>query len=178
MQALAAAGWLHVWEDASRIGGRPRYALPTARALALAHEALLASSAGTPTERIAALLYRARPRRPLVLAPRVTPAFLAHQRECNDLLIAYAGIPGAKLLWSTSLDRPLPLAASSISLPQSDYLLVLNSAASPRSSSGSTTAGMNGWRTFAARRQNATPPLPHGPRSYNSCSASRGSWCG
>lgn len=126
MQALAADGWLHVWEDASRIGGRPRYALPTARALALAHETLLASSVGTPTERIAALLFRARPRRALVLAPRVTPAFLAHQRECNDLLIAYAGIPGARLLWSTSLDRPLPLSASGLALPQPDYLLVLS----------------------------------------------------
>lgn len=131
IQALDAGGWLDVWEDASRIGGRPRYALPTARALVLAHEALLASSAGTPTERIAALLLRARPRRPLVLAPRVTPAFLAHQRECNDLLIAYASIPGAKLLWSTSLDRPLPLAASHVALPQPDYLLVVDVSGRP-----------------------------------------------
>ena len=59
LQALAAAGWLRVWEDVSRIGGRPRYALPTARALVLAHETLLASSAGTPAERLAALLFRA-----------------------------------------------------------------------------------------------------------------------
>jgi hypothetical protein len=125
MQALAADGWLHVWEDASRLGGRPRYALPTTRALVLAHEALRAGSTGTPTERIAALLLRARPRQPLVLPLRSTPAFLSHQRECNDLLIAYGRIPGARLLWSTSLDRPLPLSASGIALPQPDYLLVV-----------------------------------------------------
>jgi len=125
LQSLAADGWLHVWEDVSRIGGRPRYALPTTRALVLAHDALQASSAGTPTERIAELLLRARPRRPLVLPPRATPAFLAHQRECNDLLIAYARIPNARLLWSTTLDRPLPLHAAGIALPQPDYVLVL-----------------------------------------------------
>jgi hypothetical protein len=64
-------------------------------------------------------------RRPLVLAPRVTPAFLAHQRECNDLLIAYSRIPDVRLLWATSLERPLPPHVRGIALPQPDYLLVL-----------------------------------------------------
>ncbi|MEO8381154.1 MAG: replication-relaxation family protein [Acidobacteriota bacterium] len=131
LQALVADGWLDVWEDVSRIGGRPRYVLPTTRALVLAHNALQASSAGTPTECIAALLLRARTRRPLVLRPRVTPAFLAHQRECNDLLIAYARIPNARLLWSTTLDRPLPLHAAGIALPQPDYVLVLEQHGTP-----------------------------------------------
>lgn len=131
LQALAADGWLDVWEDVSRIGGRPRYALPTTRALVLAHDSLQASSAGMPTERIAALLLRARPRRPLVLPPRATPAFLPHQRECNDLLIAYRRIPNARLLWSTTLDRPLPLHAAGVALPQPDYVLVLEQHGAP-----------------------------------------------
>lgn len=131
VQALAADGWLRVWEDVSRVGGRPRYALPTPRALGLAHNELQARSTGTATEPIATLLLRARPRRPLVLPPRATPAFLPHQRECNDLLIAYAGIPGARLLWATTLDRPLPLTASGIALPQPDSLLVVELGGTP-----------------------------------------------
>jgi hypothetical protein len=131
LHALAALGWLHIWEDVSRIGGRPRYALPTRRALTLAMDALHAASIGQASERLASLTLRGRPRRPLVLAPRVTPAFLAHQRECNDLLLAYARIPGARLLWSTSFDRPFPLHAAGIPLPQPDSVLVLERGGTP-----------------------------------------------
>ncbi len=131
LRALAAAGWLHIWEDVSRIGGRPRYAVPTRRALALTMDALHAASIGQASERPASLMLRGRPRRPLVLAPRTTPAFLAHQRECNDLLIAYARISGARLLWSTSFDRPFPLHARGLALPQPDYAVILERAGAP-----------------------------------------------
>jgi hypothetical protein len=131
LRALALDGWLHVWEDVSRIGGRPRYALPTRRALALAMDALHAASVGQPSERLASLMLRGRPRRPLVLLPRTTPAFLAHQRECNDLLMAYRRIPGARLLWSTSFDRPFPLQARGIPLPQPDYVMILECGGAP-----------------------------------------------
>ena len=67
-------------------------------------------------------------RRPLVLTPRVTPAFLTHQREVNDLLIAYGSIPNVRLHWATSFDRPLPLQVRGIALPQPDYVLVLDDA--------------------------------------------------
>jgi hypothetical protein len=125
LRALAADGWLRVWEDVSRIGGRPRYALPTRRALALALDLLQSTSIGQPTERLASVLLRGRPRRLLLLHPRATPAFLAHQRECNDLLLAYRHIPGVRLLWSTSFDRPFPLHPAGITLPQPDYILIL-----------------------------------------------------
>lgn len=131
LRALAAEGWLHVWEDVSRIGGRPRYALPTRRALALAVDVLQRTSVGLPTERLAGVVLRGRPRRPLLLHPRATPAFLAHQRECNDLLLAYRRIPGARLLWSTSFDRPFPLHAHGVTLPQPDYVLVLEHNGTP-----------------------------------------------
>lgn len=127
---LAAAGWLRIWEDASAFGGRPRYALPTRRTLALAVGALHTESGGSASSQVAALLLRAR-LRPLVLAPRETPAFLAHQRECNDLLIAYAAIPGTRLLWATSFDRPLPLAMHGVPLPQPDYVLILEHGGMP-----------------------------------------------
>lgn len=125
LRALAAGGWLIVWEDVSRIGGRPRYALPTRRALTLATDALLHDSIGTAAERVAALLLRGLPRRPLVLPPRATPAFLAHQRECNELLLAATRIPGVRVLWATTLDRPFPLHASGVPLPQPDFVLIL-----------------------------------------------------
>lgn len=125
LHALAAHGWLHIWEDVSRIGGRPRYAVPTRRALTLAMDTLHAASIGHVTERLASLMLRGRSRRPLVLAPRVTPAFLAHQRECNDLLLAFARIQGARLLWSTSFDRPFPLQDAGVALPQPDFVLIL-----------------------------------------------------
>lgn len=125
LRALAAGGWLTVWEDVSRIGGRPRYAIPTRRALALATDALLHESIGTLAERVAALLLRGQPRRPLVLPPRATPAFLAHQRECNELLLATTRILGARVLWATTLDRPFPLHASGVPLPQPDFVLIL-----------------------------------------------------
>lgn len=128
LHALAAQGWLQIWEDVSRIGGRPRYALPTRRALALGIGVLRAESMGQASDGLASLMLRGRSRRPLVLVPRVTPAFLAHQRECNDLLLAYARIPGVRLLWSTSFDRPFPLQAHGVSLPQPDYVLLLERA--------------------------------------------------
>jgi hypothetical protein len=131
LHALAAKGWLHVWEDVSRIGGHPRYALPTQRSLAFALDALHAASIRQASERLASLMLRSRPRRPLVLHPRTTPAFLAHQRECNDLLLAYRRIPAAHLLWSTSFDRPFPLRARGVALPQPDYVMLLERGGAP-----------------------------------------------
>jgi hypothetical protein len=131
LHALAANGWLHIWEDVSRIGGRPRYALPTQRSLAFALDALHAASIRHASARLASLMLRGRPRRPLVLHPRTTPAFLAHQRECNDLLLAYRRIPAAHLLWSTSFDRPFPLRERGVALPQPDYVMLLERGGAP-----------------------------------------------
>jgi hypothetical protein len=128
---LAADGWLRIWEDVSRIGGHPRYALPTRRALAVALDRLSTENVGHASERLASRLLRAAPRRPLVLMPRVTPAFLAHQRECNDLLIAYRRIPDTRLLWATSFERPFPSHLREVALPQPDYVLILERAGTP-----------------------------------------------
>ncbi|HEX8254181.1 MAG TPA: replication-relaxation family protein [Thermoanaerobaculia bacterium] len=128
LHALADAGWITTWEDVSRIGGRPKYALPTRRALTVAHTLLAAGALPTAAAQTASLLLRSAPRRPLVLAQRSTPGFLAHQRECNDLLLAFATIPGVRLLWATSSDRPLPLRAGGIALPQPDAVLVIERA--------------------------------------------------
>jgi hypothetical protein len=131
LHALAANGWLHIWEDVSRIGGRPRYALPTQRSLIFAWDALRAASIGQASERLSSLMLRGRPRRPFVLRSRETPAFLAHQRECNDLLLAYTHIQGARPVWSTSFDRPFPLHAAGIALPQPDVALILERGGRP-----------------------------------------------
>lgn len=122
VQELAAAGWLRVWEDVAHVGGRPRYAIPTRRALTSTLPALRdVDRCG----QLAPLMLPRHPRRPLVLAPRTTPAFLAHQREVNDLLIAYGAIPATRVLWATSWDRPFPLHIANLALPQPDYVLVL-----------------------------------------------------
>jgi len=131
LAALAASGWVRIWEDVSVRGGHPRYALPTRRSLALAIDCLRAESRGHPHEQLAALMLRHAARRPLVLAPRRTPAFLAHQRECNDLLLAYGGCLGSRIRWASSLDRPLPASARGIVLPQPDYVLLLDQSGEP-----------------------------------------------
>lgn len=125
LHRLAEDGWLRIWEDASLLGGRPRYALPTRRALAVALDGLRAASADQPTARLASIMLPHSPRRPLRFTARMTPAFLRHQRECNDLLIAFAEMPGVRLRWATAWDRPFPLRAARIALPQPDYVLVL-----------------------------------------------------
>jgi len=128
---LAADGWLRIWEDVAVVGGRPRYAVPTRRALAIATAILRAESHGRPTERVLSAMLRAEVRRPLALLPRITPAFLAHQRECNELLVAYGHAPGIRVLLATSFDRPFALDRSAITLPQPDYVLVLEQAGRP-----------------------------------------------
>jgi len=128
---LAAEGWVRIWEDVSQRGGHPRYALPTRRALALAIDALRAESRGRPSEQLIALLLRHSARRPLVFAPRRTPSFLAHQRECNDLLLSYARHLGPRLLWASSSDRPFPAFAHGVPLPQPDYVLLLDCGGQP-----------------------------------------------
>ncbi|MBV8517683.1 MAG: replication-relaxation family protein [Acidobacteria bacterium] len=128
VRALAEQGWLRTWEDVSRVGGRPRYAVPSRRALAVARQMLAADAAASTATHIASVVLRHADRRPLVLAPRVTPGFLSHQREVNDLLIAYGSIQDVRLHWATSFDRPLPLHARGLALPQPDYVLVLDDA--------------------------------------------------
>lgn len=125
LHRLAVNGWLRIWEDASQLGGRPRYALLTRRALAVALDELRAERPEQSTAHLASIMLPRSPRRPLRFTARVTPAFLPHQRECNDLLIAFAEMPGVRLLWATALDRPFPLRAAGIALPQPDYVLVL-----------------------------------------------------
>jgi hypothetical protein len=128
LHSLADAGWITTWEDVSRIGGRPKYALPTRRTLTVAHTLLAAGALPTAAALTASLLLRSAPRRPLVFTQRSTPGFLAHQRECNDLLLAYGTIPDLRLLWATASDRPLPLHAGGIALPQPDSVLVVKRA--------------------------------------------------
>jgi alkylated DNA nucleotide flippase Atl1 len=125
LRQLAADGWLRVWEDVSRVGGRPRYALPTRQALASILPRLEDDATNSVTERLATLMLPQHPRRPLTLAPRAVPSFLAHQREVNDLLIAYEAMPDTRVRWATSWDRPFPLRAGDLALPQPDYVLVL-----------------------------------------------------
>jgi hypothetical protein len=91
----------------------------------VALDELRAVSADQPTAHLASVMLPRSARRPLIFTARTTPAFLAHQRECNDLLIAYAGMTGVRVRWATSWDRPFPVRAAGIALPQPDYVLVL-----------------------------------------------------
>lgn len=152
LQRLARDGWLRIWEDTSQLGGRPRYALPTRRALAVALDELRAASAAPPTARLVSTMLPRSPRRPLLFVARTTPAFLAHQRECNDLLIAYSAMAGARLHWATSWDRPFPLRAAHIPLPQPDYVLVLEQGGRPSLIFGEHDRGHESLAHFRAAK--------------------------
>ena len=63
-----------------------------------------------------------RGRRSLTLKAGTVPAFLAHQRECNDLAISLAGNPATR--WVSSWDRPFTPSIGGVAMPQPDLVLV------------------------------------------------------
>jgi len=65
-----------------------------------------------------------RPRQLLSLDPGDAPAFLAHQRECNDLVVALETRGAAPVIWASTWDRPFPNRAGELSFPQPDAVIV------------------------------------------------------
>ena len=129
---LREAGWLRTWDQPVASGGRPRFVLPTARALRWACDEFRAGTRGTPAEALVATMLPARPPLPLSLEDGVTPPFFQHQKQTNDLAIAVATRSGLPLLWSSTWERPFPPKADGITLPQPDAVFLIDSAQGPR----------------------------------------------
>lgn len=128
---LVADGWLQTWDQPVPIGGRPRFVLPTARALRFAYHALEADARGTAAETLLRTMRPARPPKPLALEPGATPPFFQHQRETNDLALAVAHRSGLSVTWSSTWERPLPVEAGGITLPQPDAVFLIETPAGP-----------------------------------------------
>lgn len=132
VRRLARAGWLRTWDQPVVSGGRPRFVLPTARAHRWAYHELRAATHGTPAATLVQTMLPARPPLPLTLEPGVTPPFFQHQRETNDLAISVATQTGLPLRWCSTWERPFPVAAGGITLPQPDAVFLVDLPSGPR----------------------------------------------
>lgn len=128
---LAAKGWLSIWRQPVVRGGHPAYAIPTDKGMSFAREAIQSTVAGTAIERLIERMLPTRSSRPLFIAPCITPPWLAHQRECNSLVLAIEEAFGDEVLWASTWDRPFPNARSGLALPQPDAVLVFQRASEP-----------------------------------------------
>jgi hypothetical protein len=129
---LRAEGWLRTWDQPVVSGGRPRFVLPTARAHRWAYHELRAATHGTPAATLVQTMLPARPPLPLTLEPGITPPFFQHQKETNDLAISIATQTGLPLRWCSTWERPFPVQAGGITLPQPDAVFLLDLPSGPR----------------------------------------------
>lgn len=149
---LVASGWLTTWDQPVPLGGRPRFVLPSARAHRWAYHELRAATRGTPAERLVQTMLPARPPLPLTLEPGVTPPFFQHQKETNDLALAIWRRSGLAVRWSSTWERPFPLTADGITLPQPDAVFLVDTPAGPRLILLEHDRGMEPVRHFHATK--------------------------
>lgn len=121
---LIQDGFVTTWVESRERGGRPRWVLPTERGLRYALLALEAEADGTSYDRLLGAMLPASQRSPLRLESRVTPPFLAHQRETAALLLRLGTGTGARPLWMSAWDRPFAGTGGGIHLPQPDGVLL------------------------------------------------------
>jgi hypothetical protein len=126
LRRLHERGWIHTWDKPTARGGAPRYAYPSRKALAWAHDLMLASTEGTALGPLVRLMVPSTPRQPWKFEPGIMPLFLAHTEEANDLLIAWCRRSGERVLWASSWDCPFPEHVEWRTMPQPDYVLVLD----------------------------------------------------
>jgi hypothetical protein len=131
LRRLRQRGWVDAWERPVARGGAPRYALPTRRALIWAAGINERFAEGTHLERIIGLMTPATPRQPWRFEPGVIPMFLTHTEETNDILIAWLRASGERVLWASSWDCPFPEHVEWRTMPQPDYVLILDRAGTP-----------------------------------------------
>lgn len=132
LRRLRDRGWIDIWEKPVSQGGSPRYAHPSRRALTWANGINERVADGTALERIVRLMTPATPRQPWKLEPGVIPMFLAHTEEANDVLIAWFRRSGERVLWASSWDCPFPEHVEWRTMPQPDYVLVLERDGNPQ----------------------------------------------
>lgn len=123
MRKLRASGWVHVWDKPVAAGSGPRYAYPTQQAFRWGHERLH-GVLETPIGRLVEHMLPKGPRQPWDFKAGVTPTFLAHTEEVNDLAIAWRRALPAEVVWMSTWDVPFPEHIAWRQMPQPDYVLV------------------------------------------------------
>lgn len=124
-RALVRAGWLRRVRPRVDRGGAPSYLLPSARGLAASLDYFIAETEGTTLSVLVRRMVPTRPRKPFAL---IATTALPHQREVNELLVAYARTSGFRVLWASSWERPFGRGPDAALLPQPDYVLVIERA--------------------------------------------------
>lgn len=132
VKRLAATGWVTTWKRPVKAGGRPRFVLPTAEAFRWAFSEIRQRASGSPLEKLIGFMLPQRPRQALTLDPVNEPPFVAHQTECNELVLALETRGPAKILWASTWERPFPNQVRGLAMPQPDAVLVLESEGGPR----------------------------------------------
>jgi hypothetical protein len=125
LRRLRDRGWIDLWDRPVAFGGTPRYAYPTFRALLWGHDVLASATEGTALESLVRLMTPATPRHPWAFKPGVIPMFLPHTEEANEVVIAWLRRSQERVLWASSWDCPFPDHVEWRSMPQPDYVLVL-----------------------------------------------------
>jgi hypothetical protein len=154
LRRLQERGWIHTWDRPTARGGAPRYAYPSRKALAWGHAVMLASTEGTALDPLVRLMVPATPRQPWKFEPGVMPLFLAHTEETNEALIAWLRRSGERVLWASSWDCPFPEHVEWRTMPQPDYVLVLEREGSAHLVFGEHDRGTEG-REIVARKLRA-----------------------
>lgn len=125
LSALARQGWIRLWEEPLIRGGRPRYVVPTLAGLRFGLAQLERSQQPFRHAQLLATMLRNDRRLPIPLTDGVTPAFLNHQREVNDILISLGSSQGSTVTWASSWHRPFPNSFHGLRLPQPDFVVVV-----------------------------------------------------
>ncbi|HXI12035.1 MAG TPA: replication-relaxation family protein [Thermoanaerobaculia bacterium] len=128
LKRLRASDSVTTWDEPVQRGGSPRYILPTASGLRWG----LAELRRTANPAVRPLLDAMLPttsRRPLVFEPWKRPAFLDHQNECTMLAAALLE-SGIRLVWISTWDRPFPNAVGGVSMPQPDFVALIEESGS------------------------------------------------
>jgi Replication-relaxation len=155
-RALDRAGWLRRVRPRVAYGGAPSYLLPSARGLAASLDFLLAETDGTACSVLVQRMVPVRPRKPFA---GTTTSSLAHQREVNDLLVAYARSPDLRVLWASTWERPFGRGPDAALLPQPDYVLVLQRAGAPVLVFGEHDRGHESLAHFRATKAERYAPF-------------------
>lgn len=125
LSALQRSGWLNLWVQPVERGGRPRFVVPTVRGLRWAMARIEAEASVYPYWPLITTMPRRDGRQRLPLAPGVTPPWLAHLREVNDVLVALMADTSLAVPWASSWTRPFPDLRREVALPQPDAIVVL-----------------------------------------------------
>jgi hypothetical protein len=152
IQALGELGFVQTWEERLTRGGRPRYALLTAKGLAWAHAELAAASHGTPHAQLVRFMLGSRAKRPLTLSPNTAPPFLTHQNETNTLVAGLARNPELGITWASTWHRPFPNEIRGVALPQPDAVLVATTSSTPHLVFLEHDRNQESQASFAARK--------------------------